>query len=297
MGMISDLPDHMLLKILSWLPTREVVATMLLSRQWKFLWKQVAKLDYDFSQNDGKTFRTLSTGFCSYTRVGFLEVSSYRNVGTWINFAVSRKVRDLEIDLTAARNPMITTLPKSMYTCGTLTCLKVKALVLDDIPEEYPICLASLRYLYLSVSSQVSAHMFIGKLTAGAPLLKKSVVRGDNVYNKQFLDYMARKNSLKSFTLCSSESCNLRRCFLWAEPITTSFPKCLSSTLETLEWRDYMDTQFDKDVISFLLKNSTCLTKVKIVPVSTAGDIEKLRIRTYLSNLSRGSTACQRIFP
>ncbi|XP_018512873.1 putative FBD-associated F-box protein At5g50270 [Brassica rapa] len=316
MGMISDLPDHMLLEILSWLPTREVVATMLLSRQWKFLWKQVAKLDYDFSQNDGKTFRTLST--------------------------VSRKVRDLEIDLTAARNPMITTLPKSLYTCGTLTCLKVKALVLDDIPEEYPICLASLRYLYLSVSSQVSAHMFIGKLTAGAPLLKKSVARGDNVYNKQFLDYMARKNSLKSFTLCSSEwdpvtigpyfgklehfcmctcsplwdsliaflqyspklrylqltkSCNLRRCFLWAEPITTSFPKCLSSTLETLEWRDYMDTQFDKDVISFLLKNSTCLTKVKIVPVSTAGDIEKLRIRTYLSNLSRGSTACQRIFP
>lgn len=80
MGMISDLPDHMLLEILSWLPTREVVATMLLSRQWKFLWKQVAKLDYDFSQNDGKTFRTLSTGFCSYTRVGFLEVSSYRSV-------------------------------------------------------------------------------------------------------------------------------------------------------------------------------------------------------------------------
>ncbi|KAF2580528.1 hypothetical protein F2Q68_00003658 [Brassica cretica] len=261
-----------------------------------------------------------------------------------MTLAVSRKVRGLEIDLTAARNPMITTLSKSLYTCGTLTCLKVKALVLDDIPEEYPICLASLRYLYLSVSSQVSAHMFIGKLTAGAPLLKKSILRGDNVYNNQFLDYMARKNSLKSFTLCSSEwdpvtigpyfgklehfcmctcsplwwdsliaflqyspklrylqltkSCNLRRCFLWAEPITTSLPKCLSSTLQTLEWRDYTDTQFDKDVISFLLKNATCLTKVKVVPVfTTAGHIEKLRIRTYLSNLSRGSTACQLIFP
>ncbi|CAN7012703.1 unnamed protein product [Brassica rapa subsp. trilocularis] len=256
MGMISDLPDHMLLEILSWLPTREVVATMLLSRQWKFLWKQVAKLDYDFSQNDGKTFRTLST--------------------------VSRKVRDLEIDLTAARNPMITTLPKSLYTCGTLTCLKVKALVLDDIPEEYPICLASLRYLYLSVSSQVSAHMFIGKLTAGAPLLKKSVVRGDNVYNKQFLDYMARKNSLKSFTLCSSESCNLRRCFLWAEPITTSFPKCLSSTLETLEWRDYMDTQFDKDVISFLLKNSTSFESAP-----TSQTCLEVQLRVSVSSLKR----------
>ncbi|KAL0885271.1 hypothetical protein Bca101_009253 [Brassica carinata] len=326
MGMISDLPDQMLIEILSWLPTRQVVATMLLSRRWEFLWKQL---------HEGHVFRSfkLSVSPCCGTR----------KVGTWIDFAVSRRVRDLEIDFTAARKPMITTLPKSLYTCGTLTCLKLKALVLDDIPEEYPICLASLRYLYISVSSQVSGHMFIGKLTAGAPLLKKSVVHGDNIYNNQFLDYMARRNSLKSFTLCSSEwdpvtigpyfkkldhfcmctcsplwwdlliaflhyspklrylqltkSCNLRRCFLWAEPITNSVPECLSSTLQTLEWRGYTDTQFDKDVISFLLKNATCLTKVKIVPVSTAGHIEKLRIRTYLTNLSRGSTACQLIFP
>ncbi|KAJ4897005.1 F-box/FBD/LRR-repeat protein [Raphanus sativus] len=351
MGMISDLPDQMLLEILSWLPTREVVATMLLSRQWEFLWKQVPTLDHAFSQNDGKdssdfvnTFLRLNESpvFRSFK----LSVSPYcdaRNVRTWIDFAVSRRVRHLEIDLTAARKPMITTLPKRLYTCGTLTCLNLKALVLDEIPEEYPIRLASLHYLYLSVSSQVSGHMFMCKLNAGAPLLKRSVVRGDDVYNKQFLDYIARKNSLKSFTLCSSEwdpvtigpyfkklehfcmctcspwwwdlliaflkyspklrslqltkSCNLRRCFLWAEPITTSGPQCLSSTLQTLEWRDYTDTQFDKDVISFLLKNATCLTKVKIVPVTTTGHIEKLRIQAYLSNLSRGSTACQLIFP
>ncbi|KAF8112743.1 hypothetical protein N665_0062s0087 [Sinapis alba] len=303
MEMISDLPDQMLHEILSWLPTREVVATMLLSRRWKFLWKQVLQFDYDFSQNDGKdfvnSFLQLHEGqvFRSFK----LSVSPYcdtRSVGTWIHFAVStRKVCHLEIDLTAAQNPMITTLPKSLYTCGTLTCLKVKAHVLDDIPEEYPICLASLHYLYLTVSSKVSADKFIGKLIAGAPLLKKAVVGGGDVYTNQFLDYIASRNTLKSFTLCSSQSCNLRRCFLWAEPIITSLPDCLSSKLQTLEWRDYTDTQFDKDAIAFLLNNATCLRKVKIVPVSTADHIEKLRIRTYLSNLSRGSTACQLIFP
>ncbi|KAF3505715.1 hypothetical protein F2Q69_00004425 [Brassica cretica] len=226
-----------------------------------------------------------------------------------LTLAVSRKVRGLEIDLTAARNPMITTLSKSLYTCGTLTCLKVKALVLDDIPEEYPICLASLRYLYLSVSSQVSAHMFIGKLTAGAPLLKNGIPSPLALTLVSLSIFVCAHvlpcggirlshffNILLNLQL--TKSCNLRRCFLWAEPITTSLPKCLSSTLQTLEWRDYTDTQFDKDVISFLLKNVTCLTKVKVVPVfTTAGHIEKLRIRTYLSNLSRGSTACQLIFP
>ncbi|KAL0873773.1 hypothetical protein Bca101_023478 [Brassica carinata] len=56
MSMISDLPDQMLIEILSWLPTRQVVATMLLSRRWEFLWKQVPKFDHDFRQNDGKYF-------------------------------------------------------------------------------------------------------------------------------------------------------------------------------------------------------------------------------------------------
>ncbi|KAF3502357.1 hypothetical protein F2Q69_00040406 [Brassica cretica] len=212
MGMISDLPDQMLLEILSWLPTTEVVATMLLSKQWKFLWKQVPKLYYNYSEHEGRDFsefvsRSLQSQVAPSFKSLKLSVSPYcdsRDVKNWIDLAVSRFVLELEIDLTAAQNPMITALPKSMYTCGTLSCLRLKALVLDDIPEDYPICLLSLNYLYLSVSIQVSADKFIGKLSAGAPLLNKTVVQGP-VYGDEFLDSMTSYSELRSFTTCLSE--------------------------------------------------------------------------------------------
>ncbi|KAG2298161.1 hypothetical protein Bca52824_034633 [Brassica carinata] len=172
------------------------------------------------------TSQTLSTSFCSYMRVMFSEVSSYRSV----HVAEQEKSEPGLISQFPGGPLYSTTYPKNIQ--------------------------------------------FVSRRSVTCTSLSQAKCRAT----------------------CLS-SCNLRRCFLWAEPITNSVPECLSSTLQTLEWRGYTDTQFDKDVISFLLKNATCLTKVKIVPVSTAGHIEKLRIRTYLTNLSRGSTACQLIFP
>lgn len=137
MCIINDLTDQMLLEILSWLPTREVVATMLLSKRWNFLWKQVPKLDYDFSQHDGKDFSEFVSRSLhllegrQVLRAFKLIVTPYcetNDVKNWIDFAVFRFVRELEIDHSAAQNPMITTIPKSLYTCGTLTYLKLKAL-------------------------------------------------------------------------------------------------------------------------------------------------------------------------
>uniref|UniRef100_M4FFH6 F-box domain-containing protein n=1 Tax=Brassica campestris TaxID=3711 RepID=M4FFH6_BRACM len=282
MGMISDLPDQMLLEILSWLPTTQVVATMLLSKQWKFLWRQVPKLYYNYSEHEGRDFSEFVSRSLQSQAVAEPE-----------NF-FSRFVLELEIDLTAAQNPMITALPKSMYTCETLSCLRLKALVLDDIPEDYPICLSSLNYLYISVSIQVSADKFIGKLSAGAPLLKKTVVQGP-VYGDDFLDSMTSYSELRSFTTCLSESCNSRPLSSWNQPgftSTTHVPECLSTTLQTLEWRDYAETEFDMPVVSFLLKNATRLSEAKIFPESAAGPIEKLRIRTGLAKLSRGSPLC-----
>ncbi|XP_020095936.1 F-box protein At4g09920-like [Ananas comosus] len=44
---LSSLPCHLLERILSYLPTKSVVATALLSRRWRYLWASALHLDFD----------------------------------------------------------------------------------------------------------------------------------------------------------------------------------------------------------------------------------------------------------
>lgn len=48
---ISQLPEALILEILSQLPTKDAMATSLLSKQWKSLWKMMPKLNFDSSDH------------------------------------------------------------------------------------------------------------------------------------------------------------------------------------------------------------------------------------------------------
>lgn len=140
---ISDLADSLLLQILSLVPTIDVVGTCVLSKRWRSLWKYVPKLDYHYLNN--RTQLRLSPQFVN--RFFLLHKSplldSLRlivesdceavDIRIWIEFAVERGLRELELDPCSDKGYI--ELPGSIYACKTLEVLKLKSYVRVGVPD------------------------------------------------------------------------------------------------------------------------------------------------------------------
>ncbi|CAK9143463.1 unnamed protein product [Ilex paraguariensis] len=118
---ISQLPDEILVSILSRLTVIEAVSASLLSRIWSYLWTYIPVLNFD----DSKRLHDLKLGckslkkeahkYVSFVnqvlnsyqgpsielfRVHFLlGASSAKDIDKWINFAIEKRVQRLELDL------------------------------------------------------------------------------------------------------------------------------------------------------------------------------------------------------
>ncbi|XP_049354831.1 F-box protein At1g80960-like [Solanum verrucosum] len=58
--LISKLPDELLHSIISFLPTKEAVATSVYSKRWRFLWKSLSRLYLDLYQINNHRARSLA---------------------------------------------------------------------------------------------------------------------------------------------------------------------------------------------------------------------------------------------
>ncbi|KAL1221221.1 putative F-box/FBD/LRR-repeat protein [Cardamine amara subsp. amara] len=204
---ISALPDDLLVHILMFLPTKKVVATMILSKRWRFIWTMVPQLFYKeinhvtrkgflgglldrlFGKQKRSVWRFLDESLQAH-KAPILEKLVIElgpqcpidvDVGKWIANAVERRVRVLSFELMWSAMPI--RLPKSVYTCHTLYHLYLFDKILVDVPS--PACLPSLQYLsiYSVVYKDEDSHV---RLLSSCPNLKVLVVgrhHQDNVTN------------------------------------------------------------------------------------------------------------------
>ncbi|CAH2059810.1 unnamed protein product, partial [Thlaspi arvense] len=202
---ISALPDDLLVHILTFVPTKKVGATMLLSKRWRTTWTMVPQLDYRdidygairksfvggliarlFGKSDEQRYRSiwpLLDGSLQAHKAPVLEKLTIvllgprcpvdADMGKWIANAVERKVRELVFRLSWSAGPT-TGLPKSLYTCDTLYTLCLRDKILVDVPS--PACLPSLQrlYLYSVVYKDEDSHV---RLLSSCPILKALYVR------------------------------------------------------------------------------------------------------------------------
>ncbi|XVF10822.1 hypothetical protein REPUB_Repub07fG0216600 [Reevesia pubescens] len=146
---LSDLPDDILIRILSLLPMQIAVQTSLLSPRWRYLWKSTEVVDFHdlpFSARDPVDYTHItrcldsieSPNIKSFTVVGHIGHRSHPNVRRWVEFALSRNAYILRIGLMRISYPYkFSLLPRSFFTKKGQT-QKLKVLFLSCVDFRAP---------------------------------------------------------------------------------------------------------------------------------------------------------------
>ena len=198
MDMISSLPDPLLCHILSFLPTTSSVATSILSRRWRHLWKHLQILDLvDCPFYEGQKAEECFVAFVSEVLAQVRHIQKFRlscalhnrdALRSWINSVTGPHLQELHFSLVNIN--WNHTLPRGVFTCTSLVSLVLKDdISLDDLPS---VNLPSLKNLELDIP-----YVDIDKLLSGCPVLETLNVNLCLVDNPAII-HMPR--SLKSLT-------------------------------------------------------------------------------------------------
>ncbi|KAG7563658.1 Leucine-rich repeat 2 [Arabidopsis suecica] len=192
--MITELPEALILEILSLLPTKKGIATSVLSKRWQSLWKMLPKLEFNYNDHNGElgTFsKNVRKALLSYKAPVLqslhlkisLDKCNAKDTEMLIGIAFSRNVRKLVLEVELGEWFIF---PKSLYNCETLESLEVKFSVLMVVPSS--VSLKSLRTLHLHYVDFINDTSALN-LLSGCPNLENLDMHG------------TPKGSVKPFTI------------------------------------------------------------------------------------------------
>lgn len=202
--MISELPDALLLQILSLIPTKDAVATSVLSKRWRSLCKMIPSLTFCSSGYDLERFSDNVCRFMLSHQAPFLqslhlemdfEKDSTRDIGVLLGIAFGRNVRELGLEVYSDEPYRF---PTSLLNCGTLETLKLGPRVLLEVP--FPVCLEALRTLSLFDMTYKDEGSIINLLSGCSSLENLEVMMYSPYKVKTFTVVVP---SLQSLTLIS----------------------------------------------------------------------------------------------
>lgn len=173
---ISELPDSIIIHILSLIPTRDAIKTSALSKRWCHTWASTSTLIYIYDRRSLKKF----TKFVDETLIlhrsskihKFILRSKYElfmksSVSLWIRAAVIKQVEELIIKF-ERRIHSPYSLPQSLYLCDSLTKLSVSYCRVDPVYS-----LLNWRLLkHLTLTCAQLEDGVIQKVLTGSPFLE-----------------------------------------------------------------------------------------------------------------------------
>ncbi|XP_019242583.1 PREDICTED: F-box/FBD/LRR-repeat protein At5g56420-like, partial [Nicotiana attenuata] len=134
---ISNLPEHLLCSVISYLPTKEAVATSIFSKRWRFLWKFLSRLSLNLPQDRVLVDKIFSSQVGK--NLEFLHMhnlprywnTSNNNMKRWIKHLKNKK-RLQGISIYCDKNSYQSSLPGSIFHGRFLQVVELKEYVLSN---------------------------------------------------------------------------------------------------------------------------------------------------------------------
>ncbi|WVZ01045.1 hypothetical protein V8G54_027114 [Vigna mungo] len=182
--LISSLPDEIICYILYFLPSKQVVATSVLSKRWTLLWRYVSSLDFDLNQDFYEDDH--DNGYCHsmhsfLVRRGDQPLYKFRirgyscditkSIKSLIRTALSGSGRVQIIDLFCLWED--TAISSMVFNFKTLVALKLKYTIMEDISF---VDLPFLKFLHLKYIISLIED-YLSQILSGCPNLEDLKVR------------------------------------------------------------------------------------------------------------------------
>ncbi|EOA15214.1 hypothetical protein CARUB_v10028605mg [Capsella rubella] len=301
---ISSLPDDLLIHILLLVPTKDAVATMVLSKRWRYLWTLVPKLEYnDTSDDQSESVWKFLENLLELHEAPLLETLCIKlgrerpiDVDVWklVANAVDRFVRNVELELLWTSEPTI--LPKSLYTCKTLVELTLSNKILVDVPS--PACLPSLKLLclfYVEFKDEDSLE----RLVSSCSLLARSNLTlgiSDNCNPRIDLVCNINDKFLRAISLVTTLLLPLKDPMVLSGITFSRLDVLMLCPLGHL-WLDLIPPILNNTPkLTTLIINTICLMKVRINLTSTFNHEEEEMTKKELKSMPRVLTTCKFCF-
>ncbi|THF93990.1 hypothetical protein TEA_028463 [Camellia sinensis var. sinensis] len=143
---ISNLPDSLLIHILSFLETRYAIRCSILSTKWRNLWASVPNLIFHIDSHSNRYFDFIDRvllvhdlpQILSFTFTGksWVDIEPNR-FNSWICAAIKRRVRDIHVDFSNEFRIQSLNFPRSFFSCETLVNLTLgfEACIISNLPN------------------------------------------------------------------------------------------------------------------------------------------------------------------
>ena len=186
---ISNLPDPLICHILSFIPTKQSVATSILSTRWKPLWTMVPALDFEdtekpdqrYHDNNRMTFIHFVCGVLAVRKPVPLKKfklqlispnqSIHFHVRAWIYYAIRHGVEEIDVRL-FLRRPF--ELPQCVFSCKSLEIMTLYGMVVLNCHSE-SVYLPKVKHLRLLKVKYADENSFHSLLTGSPHLQRLSV--------------------------------------------------------------------------------------------------------------------------